>query len=346
MTISVEITARIDHLTSMRNLTKFVLAVTLTVFLAACGNGIPAGDAVTEKVADARERNDGPAIWVAKDYDSTLYLFGTVHLLPDDLSWQRDDMRKAFADAGTVFFEVDTGPDGQVQAAVLTTSLGMRSDGLRLSDSLDTYQLKLLDASAHNGELTIASLDSMKPWLAAEFLSFAAATNAGLSAELSADDALKSRAERSGKNIIYLESMEEQIRASAELPEFVQLDILTETMEKFNTIGDDMVRIAQSWSIGRTDILTDKLVRPMRLRAPEVFNALLRDRNRKWASQLTRFMEDSGTGFVAVGTAHLLGEQSLLEELRERGYTVSRYYAFQGEDVIDPLNPSILRPKD
>jgi len=77
-----------------------------------------------------------------------------------------------FKEAGTVFFEVDTGADGQIQAAVLTTSLGMRSDGLRLSDRLDSYQLKLLDAAAHNGDITLAALDSMQPWLASEFLEY------------------------------------------------------------------------------------------------------------------------------------------------------------------------------
>jgi len=115
---------------------------------------------VSDRVEAARERNDGPAIWRVTDFDSTLYLYGTVHLLPSDLEWQKDDMRAAFKEAGTVFFEVDTGTDGQIQAAVLTTSLGMRSDGLRLSDRLDSYQLKLLDAAAHNGDITLAALDS------------------------------------------------------------------------------------------------------------------------------------------------------------------------------------------
>jgi len=55
-------------------------------------------------------------------------------------------------------------------------------------------------------------------------------------------------------------------------------------------------------------------------------------------------MEGSGTGFAAVGTSHLLGEDSLIEMLREQGYTVARYYAFQGEDVINPINPRIERP--
>jgi len=183
--------------------------------LAACGD-TPVMSGVDEKVTAARERNDAPAIWAAKDFDSTLYLYGTVHLLPDNLAWQKDDMREAFKDAGTIFFEVDPGREGQIQATVLTTSLGMRQDGLRLSDGLDSYQLKLLDAAAHNGKLSLAALDSMKPWLASEFLTVAAATNAGLLPELSADDALKSRAKREQKNIIYLETIEDQIRVSAD----------------------------------------------------------------------------------------------------------------------------------
>lgn len=302
-----------------------------------------ANEAVAQRVNEARARNDGPAIWVAKDFDSTLYLFGTVHLLPDDLDWQRQDMRDAFAESGTVFFEVDTSPERQVDATVLTTELGLRSDGTRLSDRLDNFQKNVMEAAANNGDLTVAALEGMQPWLASEYLTFAAAQNAGLSAELSADEALKSRAVREGKNILYLESLETQIRASADLPEYIQIEILTETMERFNNLGQEATDIAEQWSIGGTDYLTETLIGPMKARPPEIFNNLLRDRNRAWASTLTRFMEDSGTGFVAVGTAHLLGEQSLLSELRERGYSVQRYYAFKGENVIDTVDARIER---
>ena len=266
-------------------------------------------------------------------------------LLPDDLVWQREDIRQAFDKAGTIFFEVDTGPNGQIDATVLTTRLGLRSDGLRLSDRLDNYQLNLMEAAANNGNLTIAALDGMQPWLAAEYLTFAAAQNAGLSADLSADEALKSRAIREGKNVSYLESLETQLRASADLPEDIQIDILTETMEQFNALGREATEIAEQWSVGGTDYLTDKLIRPMKSRAPEVFNNLLRDRNRAWSTKLSRFMEDSGTGFVAVGTAHLLGEESLLSELREQGYAVQRFYAFKGEPVIDTVDAKIVRPE-
>ena len=327
---------------------KILLLLLSTSLLTACTDETRAGssnDSVAEKVNQARERNDGPAIWVAKDFDSTLYLFGTVHLLPPELDWQRDDMREAFNEAGTIFFEVDTGPKGQIDATVLTTSLGLRSDGVRLSSLLDNYQLNLLEAAANNGKLSIGTLDGMHPWLASEYLTFAATQNAGLSAVVSADEALKSRAERASKNVIYLESMETQIRASADLPEYIQLDVLTETMEQFNLLGAEATEIANQWSVGGTDYLTDKLIRPMKARAPEVFNSLLRDRNRAWANRLARFMEDSGTGFVAVGTAHLLGEDSLVHELREQGYVVKRHFAFKGESVINTVHTTIDRAR-
>ena len=264
-----------------------------------------------------------------------------MHLLPADLDWQRDDMREAFNEAGTIFFEVDTGPKGQIDATILTTSLGLRSDGTRLSSQLDNYQLNLMEAAANNGNLTIASLDSMQPWLASEYLTFAATQNAGLSAELSADEALKSRAERLGKNVTYLETMETQIKASADLPEYIQLDVLTETLERFNLLGAEATEVADQWSVGGTEYLTEKLIQPMKARAPEVFNSLLRDRNRAWSTQLSRFMEDSGTGFVVVGTAHLLGDDSLIYELREQGYKVKRHFAFKGENVINTIDAKI-----
>lgn len=315
----------------------------IALALMACSEA-PVVAGVQDKVDAARERNDGPAIWVAKDFDSTLYLYGTVHLLPDDLDWQKDDMRAAFKEAGTVFFEVDSGTDAQAEATVLATSLGMRKDGLRLSDGLDSYQLKLLDAAAHNGKISLAALDSMKPWLASEFLTVAAASNVGLSPELSADEALKSRAKREQKNIIYLETIEDQIRVSADQPDFVQITLLTETLEGFNNLGTELQTIVNSWAVGRTDFLTREMVQALKNKSHDFYNALLRDRNRKWTKTLTRWMEDSGTGFVAVGTSHLLGEDSLIEMLREQGYQVSRYYAFQGENVINPINPTIERP--
>ena len=260
---------------------RFFMAL-FSVMLCACGD-VSVSDGAAQKVSDARARNDGPALWVAKDYDSTVYLFGTVHLLPDTLSWLRDDVKTAFAEAGTIYFEVDTGTQGQIQASVLTNSLGFRKDGMLLSSSLDNYQLKLLEAAAHNGKLSLGVLNSMKPWLASEFLTIAAATNAGLSPELSADEALKSRAVSEQKNVIYLDTMEQQIRLAADQPNFVQMKLLAETLEGFNTLGSDLKKIVSAWSVGQTDYMTREIVMKMKDASPDYYKTVLTDRNARWA---------------------------------------------------------------
>ncbi len=314
-----------------------LLASVAAVLLSACER-VPVTDGAIAKVEEARARNDGPPIWRVQDEDSTLYLYGTVHLLPGGLDWQRDDMRDVFAEAGTVFFEADhTGPEG-LRAQALATQRGLRRDGRRLTEFLDSYQSKLLEAVANNGQLELAALDSMQPWLASEYLTLAAAGLAGLSADLSADEALKSRARRSGKNLVFFETAEAQVNQMADLPSDVQLELLTDTMERFDTTGQTLAGMADLWARGDVDGLTDTLVTPLE-KAPDGYvDTVLLERNEAWADRLDAFMDGSGTGFVAVGVSHLLGEGSLQDALEERGYDVRRYLAFLGEDVIKPAN--------
>lgn len=308
----------------------------ILLFAAVTLVGCDQGGTVAGKVSDARARNDGPAIWVATDHDSTLYLFGTLHLLSPEVDWIKDDMRDAFKASGTIFFEVDTGPSAQIEAAVLSQSLGFYSDGRRLQDQLDSYQLKLLEAAANNGDIPVAVLDNMKPWLASEFLSIAAAATVNLSPELSADDALKSRARQQRKNVRYLDTIDGQIRRSANQADFVQMMMLSDTLEGFNGMGDDLTRTAQAWAVGNTDFLTREIVNAVRDRSPDIYQSLYDDVNEVWAKDLIRFLEGSGTGFAAVGIGHLLGDDSLQEKLRGQGYEVERHLAFMGKPVITP----------
>lgn len=312
------------------------LSLALLAFALVACDQIPVSDGAARKVDDARARNDAPAIWRVQDEDSTLYLFGTVHLLPTGLNWQRDDLRDTFAESGTVFFETDhTGAAG-LRAQALATQIGLRRDGRRLTETLDNYQSNLLEAVANNGQLNLAALDSMQPWLASEFLTLSAATAAGLSADLSADEALKSRAARAGKNVVYFETPEDQLRQIADLPEAVQLELLTDTMERFGKMDERLAEIARDWAIGDIEALEAALVAPLEGAPDGYVKAVLLDRNEIWAERLDRFMQGSGTGFVAIGTAHMLGEGSVIDALEARDHDVARYLAFLGDDVIKP----------
>ena len=310
------------------------LCMTAALMLAL--NACDVGDSVDERVDAAHARNDGPAVWAVSDHDSTLYLFGTVHLLPMGSSWLRDDLKEIFDKSGTVFFETDSGRAAQIEATVLTHSLGFYSNGMRLSDRFDSYQLRLLEAAALSSDTPLAALENMKPWLASEIITLAAAEQAGLSGEVSADEALKSRAGRYQKNVQYLDTIESQIRASADQPDFVQETIIMDTLEGYNSLGPDLQRTARAWAVGNTHALERNIIEA-KSRSPELYQSLFTDRNLKWSKILTRHLEDSGTSFAAVGVGHMLGEDSLIKYLKEAGYDVKRYLAFQGEPVINVI---------
>ena len=314
---------------------RALLAGAAIALLGACGE-VPVLDGASAKVEAARDRNDAPALWRAVDDDSTLYLLGTVHLLPDGIDWDKPDARDAFAEAGTVFFEADNRGAGAVRAERLTAELGLRRDGRRLTDDLDDYQAKLLEAVSNNGGIPLASLDAMQPWLASEYLTISAARAGGLSPDASPDEALKSRARGGGKAVVFLETPSDQVMSVANLPRDVQLAVLTDTMEGFDAMPAMLTRIARNWAEGDVPALEADLVAPLEDAPPGYREAVLDARNRAWADQLEAFMDGSGTGFAAVGVSHLIGEGSLVEELKSRGITVTRYFAFMGEDVITP----------
>ena len=292
-------------------------------------------DGAVDKVEDARARNDGPAIWLVTDEstqgDSRLYLYGTLHIIPAGLDWQRDDMWDAFSSAGTVWFETPSDESTSARIDALTRSRGFLPLGERITDRLDDYETRLLEVAALSADIPFEVLDTMRPWLASELLTLAAAEQAGLSARISPDEALKSRARRTAKFTAYLDSPLEQFALSADADPEVQLRTLRSTLERYNRIAGELRTIAEEWVEGDVETLDTRLAESI-TGAPR--QTLMTDRNARWADTLGQWMDGFGTGFAAVGVGHLVGEDSLPDMLAERGYTVRRYYAFQGENLI------------
>jgi len=288
--------------------------------LASCGQGA----SVDQRVADARKRNDGPALWKVTDPDSTLYLFGTVHLLPDDVDWQRNDMRAAFDEVGTIYFETPDDAAANVEATMLQQQYGLYESGERLTDYLDNSALNRLTAAAHNVKLRQEVIVSFKPWLAADILSLAAAEMAGFKAENSADAVLRTRAEGDGKVVKYLDDMRTYIEAVALLPDYIQIEALEGTITNFDQIGTDIKTVNNAWIVGNTDMLDGELIRAAQKKSPEMYNALFTERNAKWAKILDDFMMGDSNAMAVVGIGHLLGEHGLPIHFRELGYDVER----------------------
>lgn len=267
-----------------------------------------------------------PALWVARDADTTVYLFGTVHILSDHVEWRFPALDAALDTSDALYVEVpaDAADKGTMQALVQRYGLDPSHPlSSRLSDSENTLLGKAAVAAGLPGGR--AALQPMKPWLAALTLSVAPLLKAGMDPELGVDKLLQARMKNAGKPIHGLETAERQIRILADLPESVQLALLRSTLHDFAHAKAELGAIVDAWLAGDTSHIANLLAAQMRKRSDVLYQRLLVDRNRQWAHDIATLMhERPGTLFIAVGAAHLAGPDRVQAQLRQLGITAHR----------------------
>jgi uncharacterized protein YbaP (TraB family) len=68
----------------------------------------------------------------------------------------------------------------------------------------------------------------------------------------------------------------------------------------------------------------EAVVGAVRTQSPEAYRQLFADRNMAWAGWISKRLEQPGTVFVAVGTGHLVGSDSVQAKLAGAGIRTGR----------------------
>jgi uncharacterized protein YbaP (TraB family) len=296
--------------------------------LAACGEK----PAPVAPVAEAA----GPALWKVGDADTTVYLFGTVHVLPSELVWRTPQIDKALGEAKAVYFETDIDPDPNVINPIVQT-LGMYPPSETLSDNLKPDDRTALAAAAEKLQLPMIILNKMKPWLAAVTVSEQMVSSAGFDVNSGVERKLLPSALSAGKEIRKLETVEEQLLVFADLSEDVQIAFLMDGVRQMDDESKTLDQMVNSWATGDVDALNKIMIEEDLAESPEVYQALLVNRNAHWVTEIDDLIKTQpGTYFIAVGAAHLAGKDSVIAKLTPLGYTVER---------LESLRPAPASPQ-
>ena len=270
----------------------------------------------------ARATGAGPALWVIRDEDSTLYLFGTVHLLRPGTAWGTDQVDAAFASADELWLEI-ANIDDEAAATPLFIAHGV-SPQRPLSARMSPEQWALMDQEARAMGLSGAQLDPMRPWLAGLTLSLTPLARAGYTPQDGVELSLLQRARTAGKTVRGLETYESQVAMFAGFPEPVELQFLLMSIEDAADATELMNTMTAAWATGDVETVERLVVTEMKASAPEVYDAILTRRNTDWANQIQALLDGSGTTFIAVGAGHLAGPDSVQAILESRGVQVNR----------------------
>lgn len=266
----------------------------------------------------------GPALFVARDADSTMYLFGTMHLRRPGGEWGGPIARAGIAEASEVWTELEISPEVEAQGQSLAVQYGLAEPGRPLSSYFSAEENARIAAVAQRYGIQAAQLEQFRPWLAGLTFSILPMMQAGYDPNAGADRLIDAYGDANGKTMRWFETAEQQIQWLAGFSDDIQRQMLLEAVDEAETGAELMNQMATAWETGDLATLERLVVTDMRDEYPEFYQVLLADRNDRWVETLTQELNGSGVDFVAVGAGHMLGEDGVVAQLRARGFTVER----------------------
>ena len=288
------------------------------------------GAANAEAQTDYAAIEADPALWSISDEDSTVYLFGTVHILPPELDWRTETITAAFDDSEIVYFEVDAlSEESQAEMQALVPQLGLNAPGVTLSSMIseetEGHVATIAERIGAPADAFMAQLDPLQPWLASLQMAVLQMQAAGYQAGSGAEAALSADAEAAGKATGYFETIEEQLRFLSDSPMEVQIADFEVGVEQMVEDPDVLTELVQAWAAGDMDHIDQLINEEMRDSSPQLYDRLIVQRNRNWIPQIVQALEGADDAFVAVGAGHMPGEEGVIALLEAEGRTVTRH---------------------
>ena len=263
-----------------------------------------------------------PALWKLADADTTIWLFGSIHVLPAGTQWRDATITRAIDASQSLTLEIGELDTSKVYGLIMT--MGRARNLPPLTERVKPEKRTALTKMVADSGLPPASFDRLKTWTAAFLLTAVAMRQAGLtSADAGIEPQLTTLFKAADKPIDGLETAEQQLGFFDRLPESAQRAFLAATLDDPPKARADFDTMVAAWSKGDPAALERAFSDDPEF-TPALRDLLIRQRDRNWADALAKRLDRPGTVFVAVGAGHLVGPDSVQKMLAAKGLKVVR----------------------
>ncbi|MBV9930155.1 MAG: TraB/GumN family protein [Alphaproteobacteria bacterium] len=258
-----------------------------------------------------------PGLWKLQDRDTIVYLFGTIHALPDNLAWRTPAFDRAFASAGEFRIEVGNIDDQQAVAGALMKA-GLAEGLPPILERVPPEKRAALKSAIDESGFPAAGFDRMKSWMAALVLLTVEFRRIGLSPEQGAERKLVAEWKAKGKSVDGFETAAEQFGFLDGLSPQAQSAFLAAAADTPGAAKAQFAAMLKAWQAGDVAAIARTFDDETTM-SPELRRVLMKERNARWARWLAARMAKPGIVFVAVGAGHLAGPDSVLAMLAAKG---------------------------
>jgi uncharacterized protein YbaP (TraB family) len=262
-----------------------------------------------------------PPVWVVRDQDSTIVLFGSVHMLPPGLDWRPDALNTAIRDADDIWFELPLDAEDSRAVGEIAISRGLLPKGESLSAKLSPSGRKRQQAAARQMNLSMDALNRMRPWLAEVTVGVAQLAGGGANGSDGVERTLDKAAPATAQRRAF-ETPQQQIAFFADAPEKDQIASLENSLREMEKDPAAYSMLVDAWLAGDTKALEREGLKPMVRATPRMYQRLVVERNARWTDLIAQRLAGSGETVMVVGAAHLIGKDGVPAMLRKRGIRV------------------------
>ncbi len=270
--------------------------------------------------APKASKSKGPGLlYKLESTSATVYVLGSIHVANEALYPLDARITKAFEQSDVLVLETELTPSAKARGAKLLQQVGMYAPPDTLDAHLDESTRAALQGALVQRGIPPEAVQIMKPWLVSLTLTMAQLSTLGFKPELGIDEHFRARAVR--KHLASIETVEQQVAVFKDMPDAVQLASLRQTLEQLPELQGMVSKAFDAWRAADSGALDALLVAPMRKEFPKLYERLFVERNRRMADAIAGYLDGNGSVFVVVGSGHLVGPNSVLAVLKQRGLT-------------------------
>jgi len=266
-------------------------------------------------------------LWKVQKGKGQVWLLGSIHMADSSFYPLAPVIQAAFDSAEALAVEINVSDDTvAAEVGERMATQGILTDGRTLDQIVGPVVWARVDSMARELGSMGETLLPLKPWLAALQIANLAVLKTGIEASLGIDVVLIDAAYEKDKEVFSLETPAQQIGVFTELPESTQVRYLIATLDEASEAPTMIDSLKYYWKCGLDEPL-GKMLLDQELGEKELGDLkekLYDQRNRVMAAAVEEYLQEERSVFVVVGTAHLLGDGSVIDILRGKGYTLER----------------------
>ena len=263
------------------------------------------------------------SVWKVSKDSNHFYIAGTIHALSKSDYALPKEYEEAYLNSELIVFEADTNKLSQKSFSYLINTKTRYKKNDSLDNYLDNDTKEKLKKYLSAKDIIYKNIKNLKPGILSIYLTSLELKKLKLTA-LGVDAYYSLKAKEDNKKIKYLESIYKQLDFLSSMSKGYENEFVNYTLKDLENIKKQFFLMKKAWRVGDMVELKRISLDPWVKDFPLLYENLLIKRNKAWMKKILKMSKTKEIEFILFGALHLVGEEGILNKLKNKGFTLSQ----------------------